>query len=336
MATEEHEQRIDCVIPAHEKDFETLHLTVSSIRRCCPEVSRLVVVSRIPWPGAAAAGVEHFDEANPSWPFRIADFDGCGCPPGWLFQQVLKLYAPVAIPGLAPNVLVCDADVVWLDETGVRFLEPHGDGENELNTSPFVARLCTFNADACPPIRSYVDLHRYDAFVAALLPGLAKPLPGKETAVCHHMLFQRDIVRALITSVEDAANTTEDASVGDGGFHMQPFWAIFRDVARTCEGRASEYEVYHAFARRHFSCRVATRALAFAIVADAEAGLRTPPPGVTFLVAHSHLRGLSEEQLRDREGVINGNVCAEIARRMSQGKGRPPELAELLAASGMF
>mmetsp|Transcript_81751 Transcript_81751/g.226441 ORF Transcript_81751/g.226441 Transcript_81751/m.226441 type:complete len:317 (+) Transcript_81751:60-1010(+) len=305
----------DCVIPAHEKDLQTLEHTVTSLRQCCPAVKRVIIISAAPLAEATPADAEWLDEAAELWPFRRADLEGRGCQPGWLLQQLLKLHAPLLIPDLAPHVLVCDADVVWLQAGGLRFFEPGG-------VAGPVALPCTFGAEACPPIRSAVDLHRYDAFVPAVLPGLVKPRPGAETAVCHHAPLQRDVVEALFQRVEAAH---------DG----RPFWEVFRDATQACEGRASEYELYHAFAHRLFPQRTSPRPLAFAVVADVEAALRCPPaPALAFLVAHSHLRGLAPEELRDREGIINGNVHVEIARRLAQG--HPPELAALLAGSGMF
>lgn len=304
----------DCVIPAHQKDFETLGRTVTSLRRCCPSVNRIVVLSASPWAEAVEHGVDCIDEAADIWPFRYADFEGCGCQPGWLLQQALKLHAPLLVPGLAPNVLVCDADVVWL-RSGLHFFEV----DEAVGVR---ANHCIFESESCPPIRSAVDLHRYDAFVPAVLPGLTKPRPGAESAVCHHAPFRRDVLQALFERVEASR----------GG---QPFWTAFRDAAKECGGRASEYELYHAFACRHFQRQTVPRRLPFAVVADASAAERSPPaPVLAFLVAHSHLRGLPPEDLRDREGVINGNVDAEIARRLVQG--HPPELAAALAASGMF
>lgn len=314
---------LDCIIPAHSKDFETLGCTVASIRLCCPEVRRVIVISSRPWDGADETsatcrieGAEWLDEAEELWPFRLADLDGCGCPPGWLLQQLLKLHAPLLVSDLSSSVLVCDADVVWL-QAGMRFLKAGTAG-----AGTHVSQLCTFDSESCPPIRSAVDLHRYDAFVPAVLPDLEKPRPGVETAVCHHAPFERHVLEALFLRVEEA----------NPGF---PFWVVFRDAARACGGRASEYELYHAFARRYFPEIVVPRPLAFAIVADFELAMRAPPvSGLAFLVAHSHLRGLAPKELQDREGVINGDVKAEIVRRLAHG--HPPELAAILAGSGML
>ncbi|CAE8631908.1 unnamed protein product, partial [Polarella glacialis] len=139
----------------------------------------------------------------------------------------------------------------------------------------------------------------------------------------HHAALQRDVLEALFAEVEAAE-----------GPDSRQFWEVFRAAAKACGGRASEYELYFAFARKTFPERAVTRRLTFAVVADPEAALASPPSGAAFFVAHSHLRGLSQDELRDREGVINGDVQAEIVRRLTQG--HPNELAQLIGGSGFF
>ncbi|CAE7947196.1 unnamed protein product, partial [Symbiodinium sp. KB8] len=139
------------------------------------------------------------------------------------------LHGPLLLDSLTERVLVCDADVVWLQQ----------DSPLTFFTSEAESLLCTFDSDACPPIRSAVDLHRYDAFPPALLPGLQKPRPGAETAVCHHSVLDTSVLRALFEEVAKA-------------WPGQAFWAAFVAAARACDGRASEYELYHAFASSRF------------------------------------------------------------------------------------
>jgi len=311
----------DCVIPAHAKDMDTLGATVASLRSCFPELGRIVVIASAQCASAVeSVGAEYFDEAAGLWPFSRADCKDCGCPAGWLLQQLLKLYAASIIPELASNVLVCDADVIWLEHASKRkiifFEQDIGTDSQEV-----IANFCTFDSESCPPIRSIVDLHRYDAFVPEVLPGLHKPRPGKETAVSHHAPLQRLVLEALFSEVEER--------------HGQVFWVAFCNAARSCGGRASEYELYYSFARHRFPKMTNTRPMPFAVVADWERAVLAPPaPELAFLVAHSHLRHLPAEELLDREGVINGNTSVEVARRLTQR--HDPELSAILSRSGMF
>lgn len=314
---------MDCVIPAHVKDIETLNFVVASIWRHLPEVRRIIVIGRTDLEGKLPNGVEFIDENCDFWPFRRSDLETCCCPTGWLLQQMLKLYSPLAVPGLTKNVLVCDADVIWLSE--VRFLQQVSGAaitsDDCLGDSPSAVRICTFDTESCPPIRSCVDLHRYDEFLPMVLPTLQKKRPRAETAVCHHMCLQRHIVQELIRQVETANSG-------------QQFWSVFANAAKACGGRVSEYELYHAFAVRHFPSCVKNWNPTFAVVSDFKAARLKPPPGSVFLVSHSHLHGLAPEELRGREGVINGDVKSEILRCMTYG--HSPELHAMIASSGLL
>lgn len=332
---------MDCVIPAHDKDLETLPLTVASARRCLPEVRRVLVVGarggvvEDAVRSGAAGQCEFVDEGSGVWPFRREDLDACGCPAGWLLQQLLKLYAPLVLPGITPAVLVCDSDVVWLEE-GTRFLEDERRGADDAasdcagDAAPtvFAAHICTFDTEACPPIRSAVDLHRYDDFVGAVLPGLRKRRPGKETAVCHHMCLQRAVLSDLDGQVRAA-----------GG---RPLWRAIVDAAGALGGRASEYELYHAFACAHWPSAARVWRPPFAVTADFRSASAKPPVNTVFLVSHSHLRGLSACELLDREGVLNAAAAPQalkalgLAGGLLLGGGRGPELAALLHGSGML
>ena len=73
------------------------------------------------------------------------------------------------------------------------------------------------------------------------------------------------------------------------------------------------------------------RKLTFAVVADREAELAK---GSAFLVAHSHLRGLGAKELRDRQGVINGEMERETVpgpESRSYRWGWPIEISPVLS-----
>ena len=125
------EQRFDVVIPCHAKDADILRRCVRSIREHAVGVRRIVVLSSkamlettsaatlFAAPGAGAGAgpdAEWSWEGAEYWPFAKGDFRW-----GWLYQQALKLYAPLVIPGLLPNVLLHDSDVIW--RKPVRFLD---------------------------------------------------------------------------------------------------------------------------------------------------------------------------------------------------------------------
>ena len=129
--------------------------------------------------------------------------------------------------------------------------------------------------------------------------------------------MEKSVLRMLFTEVEDA-------------WPGKAFWEAFVGAARACQGRASEYELYYAFVISRFPHKVQTRALPFAVVADIQATLSNPPE-VAFAVAHSHLRSLPAEDLRDRLGIINGDTQREVLRRLAGESLADTEASELMS-----
>lgn len=213
---------IDVVIVSHPKDKDTLDLVIEGIKTNCSEVRRVIVVSSEPLTPKA----EWFNEAN--YPFTkdeinlqigrgdvnvgkrfIAQY-GRGRGIGWYYQQLLKLYASYVIPDISSNVLVIDADTVFLNP--VSFTNESGGG-----------LFCI--ADKIKD--------RYINHAKRLVPGYKRANP-KYFSVCHHMLFQRMILDDLFTLVEQ--------------HHGTEFWKAFCNCVDLHEGGASEYEIYYSFA----------------------------------------------------------------------------------------
>lgn len=212
---------IDVVIPCAAKDRANLELCIEGIRTNGANIRRVIVVSKIPLTNRA----EWFSEAN--YPFSWRDVaialakDNLqalelllreGARTGWYFQQLLKLYAPLIIPGISPNVLILDADVVFLNP--VTFLNKHNGG------------LYNFGTENYP---------HYFTHAARLLPNFKKCFEGY-SGICHHMLFQKPAIEALMAEVEQT--------------HNGPFWRSFCHMVDPNEilyAGASEYEIYFNF-----------------------------------------------------------------------------------------
>lgn len=205
---------IDVVIPAVEKDLLTLNYAIEGARRNVVNVRRIVVVSKTPLTDRA----EWFDESQ----FPFSKQDVCRSifrvdthsRAGWYYQQLLKLYAPLVIPGLSSNVLVHDADVIFLKP--VQFLNGKQGG------------LYNPGIEKTPPY--FKHAHR-------LVPGFAKYSP-KFSGIAHHMLFQRPVIEHLFSLVEKS--------------HKVPFWQAFCNCIDPKDfSGASEYEIYFNFAFQH-------------------------------------------------------------------------------------
>jgi hypothetical protein len=216
---------IDVVIVAHPKDKKTLNYCIDGIKENCINLRRVIVVSSI----KLSDKCEWFDEKK--FPFtlndvvlaigredkRIADmyFYHHWRPPGWYLQQLLKLYAPFVIPGLSSNVLVLDADTIFMNP--VNFLNDSNGGF-----------LCVSHLRA---------KERYLKFAGRLLPDYQRVYP-EVYSICHHMLFQRAILEDLFHKVEE--------------YHQNVFWKAFCYSVNLDKFKgASEYEVYYNFALNH-------------------------------------------------------------------------------------
>src|SRR5436190_474838 len=114
------QRHIDVVIPCHEKDALTLELSINGVKKNCKNIRRIIVVSK----KKLTNNAEWFDEAR--YPFnrrsilmtifnndisKVAQYETAPRNrTGWIYQQLLKLYAPLVIPDISSNVLVVDAD----------------------------------------------------------------------------------------------------------------------------------------------------------------------------------------------------------------------------------
>ncbi len=174
-------------------------------------------------------------------------------PPGWYFQQLLKLYAPFIIPEISSNVLVVDADTVFMNP--VEFLN------DSLGTL-----FCV----------SYKKAKgRYIRHAARLVPGYKRIYP-EVYSVCHHMLFQRPILEDLFNVVES--------------HHHRLFWEAFCSVVDlTARKGASEYEIYYNYALRHTN-QVALRELKWTNSGNLEEMSQFKAEGYHFVSFQDYLR----------------------------------------------
>lgn len=221
---------IDVVIVSHPKDKNTLEFCIDGIQQNCSKIRRVIVVSSERLTDKA----EWFDEAE--FPFTkegVALAIGRGKAlvaktffmhknhrsSGWYFQQLLKLYSGFVIPGISSNVLVIDADTVFLNP--VEF----------LNHETCGGLFCFSTFDKVKPYIS--AFKRYISHAKRLLPGYERVYPDYYS-ISHHMLFQKPILEDLFRTVET--------------HHKKRFWRAFCKSVDLNEGGASEYEIYSNFA----------------------------------------------------------------------------------------
>ena len=226
---------IDVVIPAHKKDIDTLDLCIAGIRKNVKNVRRIIVVSKEKLTDEA----EFYCEEN--FPFS---FEDVGNIVGFhrktfnYYGGLIQTTSALVIPDLLRDVLVCDADTIFLKET------------------EFVNKddIALYNASYDIP--SHVTLHPYLEHMEKLIPGLNKQT--RFSGICHHMLIQKDILQEMFDKVEK--------------IHKMPFWKA--DISVTLQDYKSlrpkpthdkapllftTYELYFNYILKYHKDRIAIR-----------------------------------------------------------------------------
>jgi len=214
--------QIDVVIACHEKDARTLELAIDGIKKHGKNVARIIVVSakkitdNAEWIDEGIYPFTKNDVALNLFHHNQEDANAYMSDPdnriGWMYQQLLKLYAPLVIPDISPNVLVLDADTIFLRD--VTFIDDQG--------------YALFNTS----IEKYQE--PYFEHMGRLLPGL-KNIRKQYPAICHHMLFQRHIIVDLFHEISAQHN-------------IEPWQALLRCIDRKeLFAGISEYEIYFNF-----------------------------------------------------------------------------------------
>lgn len=184
---------IDVVIPCAGKDVETIELCVKGIKEYCSPVRRIIIVSDKKYTDSAewadetklypftkesiACEIFHGDAEAAHTYMKIP-----GNRTSWFYQQFLKLYAPLVIPNVAEDVLIVDADVIFLNH--VDFIDALG------------YRLYGASGEYNQP---YFD------FNSKLVPGLKRTLPF--SGICHHTLLCRPVMQELFDVISKTHNT---------------------------------------------------------------------------------------------------------------------------------
>jgi len=178
---------IDAVVPCHEKDKITIDLVVKGIRENVKNIRRIIVVSAKPFTDKA----EWFDERN--FPFtketvayeifndRQKASEFMRSPKtriGWIYQQFLKVYSVFVIPDISSNVLIVDADTIFLKP--VEFQDP-------------ITGAGLYN-----PGRE--NTLEYFEHLACVFPDFRKVFP-EYSGISHHMLFQRSVMEAIFEEI---------------------------------------------------------------------------------------------------------------------------------------
>lgn len=254
---------IDVVIPCIEKDLATLDLCIEGIKANVSNVRRIIVVSKNPLTRKA----EWFLEKN--YPFNTYDlalqifhkdeeaaeyYSSQTAHIGWILQQLLKLYAAFVIPNISSNILIVDADTIFLNP--VDFLGPNGEGLYNVGN----------------------DYHEpYFIHAAKLIPGLKRVYP-QLCGITHHMLFQKEVLNDLFHIIEN--------------HHGTKAWkALCRCIDPHQFGHSplSEYEIYFNFVFKRTD-QVQIRPLKWANISQLSDIASYKKAGYHYVSCHAYLR----------------------------------------------
>ena len=141
---------------------------------------------------------------------------------GWYLQQLIKLYAGFIIEGILNNYLVIDSDTYFLKYT-------------------------TFFKNKLPLYNIGTEYHKpYFEHMHKLHPSLTRQI--NNSGICHHMMFQTNIIGELFNLV--------------GDYHDEPFYISFLKSINSNDilgSGASEYEIYfnylHVYHKEKFIIR---------------------------------------------------------------------------------
>lgn len=212
---------IDVIIPCAPKDQSILALCIAGIRTYGQNIGRIIVVSAEPLTDQA----EWFDQKR--YPFAPRDIaEAIFTDPviahqyqnhpqtriGWIYQQLLKLYAPIVIPNISPIVLILDADTIFLRP--VEFITP----DNLL--------LYTPGTEYHAP---------YFEHMKRLLPTLGRVFPHY-SGIANHMLFERTTIIELLSAIATNHNKEPWRAICSCIDHKAAFGSCL-----------SEYEIYFNF-----------------------------------------------------------------------------------------
>jgi len=211
----------DVVVPLGPNDVDRIDQQLDHVRRNVVGCRHIYVISSQPLTTHKARVID-----ERAFPFSIEDVAnvlGKSGRNGWYLQQLIKLYAGLVIPELSDTYLVVDADTFFLRPT--RFFDS---GMPLYNTGD----------EYHPP---------YFEHMARMHPSFVRRSP--RSGICHHMLFNRDIVFEMMSLI-------------DG-----PFWVKFLECVDPTEmekSGASEYEMYFHYILGHHHEKIQIRPLKWA------------------------------------------------------------------------
>ena len=219
---------IDVIIPAHEKDSDTLELCIAGAKNNIEGVANVIVVSKNKLSDSAI----WFPESE--LPFSLQDVGnkiGMHWRTCWYYADLLEGCSSVYVNGPSQYTLILDADTVFLKP--VSLIE---DGKALLNTSP---------TDGTPPYFEYINRLLQDSSLYSF--------EDRKSGVTHWILQEKEIVADMMVRVQQ--------------LYGKPFWEAALDITcqkydclddnnhETCAGKMASFELYFNYVLKYFPDR---------------------------------------------------------------------------------
>ncbi len=273
---------IDIVIPVHKKDLQILEYCIEAAKKKIVNARRIIVVSKERYSDNA----EWFDEKL--FPFSLELVrDYVGGSVGWYFQQLLKLYAPLVIPGISENVMILDSDTVFFRR--VAMLDEQNRSFYNISKDKNV-RCRDFDIRVAKHAKAVLS-----ALAIENLPSEFREISG----ISHNMMFNREIMRDLFAKAE--------AHDADG----DPFYKIFLKHADS-EHSASEYQIYFNFLLVFHREKIRIRKLNYKNTADVNIRKYRRRFKYHYCSFHSYLRSTRSDSLRVRAEKFSQKFLAKM------------------------
>lgn len=227
----------DIVITSIEKDKFILQHSIKSIKKYVKGFRRIIIVSNNKL--TDIEGVEWFDEKK--YPFTKKDvYDNmvnfgvkrnrkCS-----YINQILKLYAHKVIPDLTENILLCDSDIIFIKD--VTFM-------NE-NKPLYGNRV--FDYDSILPYLNHTQILNEEFNFANTEENKELSKNNKiMSGVCHHMMYNKDIINELIFYIEQKHNCV--------------FWKFYLNIAIENKYEPAEFELYYNYVNKYHKDKIIIR-----------------------------------------------------------------------------
>ena len=208
---------IDVIIPAHEKDLNTLELCIEGARRNVEGVSNIYVISKNKLSDSA---IWYPEEKIPFSIEDVAQKIGEHWRTSWYYADLLEGCSSIYVDGPSKYTLILDADTVFLRP--VSLIEK---GQALLNTSP---------SDGTSA---------YYEYIAKLIPGLTPK--SVASGITHWILQEKSIVKKMVDHVEDIHKKPFWEAALD--ITCQDYDCLKNNDHETCPGKMANFELYFTY-----------------------------------------------------------------------------------------